>query len=629
MMRKVGIVLLVGTISLLGILSISVMAYQEAPELRVLVAAGELPPVEERLPKEPLVRKGFDGLIGKYGGVLRVADISVTNPFINRLIETVTTSSGGRSERYFALVKSIEEREGGREWIIHMREGMKWSNGVPVTADDIMFYVEDFALNEELNPDGPMSFIGIVEDEFFTFEKIDEYTVRVHGAAPFDIYTQSRQMLTYVLTFPRHYLEQFHPKYADKDELDKMVKEAGLETWMQLFGQKCNYAPGMLTNPDYPTLLPWVLVKPAPSIPVIYKRNPYYIGVDEEGKQLPYIGEIHQVFTGNEDIRDLKILAGEVDFAQAVSPAMYPLFKDAEKEGKIKVLRWAPVAVNTAQVEFNLTDEDPVLREIFQDKRFRFACSYALDRQMISDLLYFGQVKPAQVAPREGTPFYHERLAHTALEYDTVKANKLLDEMGLDKRDADGWRLRSDGKRLMITIITTEGFVENAEKIGEIVTDNLRAVGLDVNLRVLEENLFYAGIWGNAHDCFLNRQSWATHEGEFINSAHWQIKANTLWAPLWREWVGSKGERGEEPPANLLEACELSKKAQATTDLEEQKVYMKRVLDIAADNLWTIGTVSRFGTVMIVNYNLKNVPTSFKIWDRGDYGLVGLWFYEE
>ena len=623
MMRKVGIVLLVGTISLLGIFSISVMAYQEAPELRALVAAGELPPVEERLPKDPLVMKGFDG-IGRYGGIMYLAEEANVPPMPNRQNWLVSGTSGFTVDMYPMVVKSVEMSDEGREWTIYMREGMRWSDGAPLTADDIMFFYGDFALNEELNPN--MWYLPKVGGEVVKFEKIDDYTVRVLGAVPFDL--TATQMKYHLFNFPKHYLSQFHPSYVDKDKLDKMVKETEFDSWWQLFQNKLDTQ--LIKNPDYPTLFPWVLVKAAPAIPVIYKRNPYYYAVDEEGNQLPYINEIHQVLAGSADVLNLKYLNGEVDFAFSGVIHMYPLLKDAEKAGKIKVYRWAAAALNTAQVEFNLTHEDTVLREIFQDKRFRFAASYAIDRNMISEFLYFGEVEPWQVAPSKDSRFYHERLANTALEYDTVKANKLLDEMGLDKRDADGWRLRPDGEKLTITLVTTEGFVENATKIGEIVTDNLRAVGLDINLRVLEESLFYERMWSNDQDVILNRQSWGTNEGSLLmECAHWVVEDNTLWAPLWREWVGSEGERGEKPSPAQLEAAEAYEKAQSTFDPKEQEFWMKKVLDIAADNLWTIGTVNRFGNIVVVNPKMKNVPTTFENWYRGNMGFPPLYFYEE
>lgn len=626
MIRKVGIVLLVGTISLLGIFSISAMAYQEAPELRALVAAGELPPVEERLPKDPLVKKGFDG-IGRYGGILHIVDVALTPPVVNTQNWVYSGTSGFTTDMYAFGVKSVEMSNGGREWTIHMREGMKWSDGAPFTADDIMFWYKDFVLNEELNPNFP----GWLKSggEPVKFEKVDEYTVKVSSSLPFDLINSEANY--WLLSLPKHYLSQFHPSYVDKDKLDKMVKETGFDSWWQLFQNKND---AMQTrNPDNPTLLPWVLVQAAPAIPVIYKRNPYFWAVDEEGNQLPYIDGINQIFTGSGDVQNLKFLAGEADYARSSVISMYPLLKSAEKAGKIKVYRWGDSAVNTTQLEFNLTHKDPVVKEIFQDKRFRFAVSYAVDRQMISNLLFLGAVEPWQVAPSENSRYYHERLAHTALEYDTVKASKLLDEIGLDKRDADGWRLRPDGKRLTIIIMTAEGFLEDAGKLGEIITANLRAVGLDINLRVISDSLLFEKLDARDYDCLLNRQSWGTNEGKFVvgrQSPHFVVTGGMgFWCPEWKDWYNSKGEKGEEPPPVMLEAIEAFEKAQATFDPKEQEFWFKKVLDIAADNLWTIGTVNRFGQIVITNPKLKNVPTSFKVWWRGDSGFAPLYFYEE
>ena len=623
-MKILGIAVLAVLILLLGTFSVWAITYNEAPELAALVKAGKLPPVEKRLPKDPLVIKGFDGVIGKYGGIIHDVEQALTPPPLNLGNYLMSGTSGFTTNMYGRTIKSWEMNKGGREWLLHMREGLKWSDGEPVTADDIMFACEDYALNTELNPN-PWLTIG---EYTIKVEKLDDYTVRLSAPVPFDIRTSSFNYT--VLTLPKHYLKQFHPKYVDKATLDSMAKKAGFESWVQLFNNKYDW--GLTRNPDMPTLCPWMLVQAAPAIPVIYKRNPYYYAVDEAGNQLPYIGEIDQIFTGNEDVSNLKFIAGEADFA-FTGVAMYPLLKSAEKVGKIKVYRWADSAVNSAQVEFNLTTNDPVLEKIFQDKRFRFACSYAINRKMISDLVYLGAVEPWQVAPYKTSPFYHERLAHTALEYDTEKANKLLDEMGLNKKDAAGWRLRPDGKRLTIYLITSEGYLENATKMGEIVTDNLRAVDLDVNLKLVDDKLLWEKINAADYDAILNRQSFGTNEGSYLTggSQHFVVTGCgwiNFWAPKWRLWCISGGKEGEKPSPEMLQAVEYYQKAQTTFDPQEQYSWFMKVLDIAADNLWTIGTVQRFGIVVIVNSKMKNVPTTQDFWGRGDMGSPELYFYE-
>ncbi len=645
MMRKLVVMLLSGVICLAGVAPVlaqsqtfqtwatpqeyeratgkKIEEFYEAPELRVLVAKGELPSLEERLPEEPLVVLGFDGEIGKYGGIFIRG---ITSPAsLGEVMDTnlIMSKHSWTADIYPNICKSYEMRDEGREWIINLRKGLKWSDGTPYTADDAMFWYEDVALNEEITPNFPK----LLENA--KIEKIDDYAIRIRFSIPTDLH--NRLHIGRLMTlFPKHYLKQFHPRYVDKDKLDKMTKEEGFDTWFQLFLDKADYAYNH--NVDRPTLGPWMLVQAPPKDPVIYSRNPYYWAVDPAGQQLPYLDEQHQIMLGSFEVVNLRALAGELDWTNVVGVKLFALAKEEEQKGKVRVFRWGETAINAAQLEFNLTHKDPVIRKIFQDKRFRFAVSHAIDRDMISELVYLGMAEPWQVAPYETSPFYHEKLAHTALEYDLKKANRLLDEIGLDKKDADGWRLRPDGKPLQITFISYD--TGPMADIGEIVMDNLKAVGLNCNLRFVDFGFLIDKRNTNAHDAGFLWGSWGTNEGLYLGGEvnHFvPIKGPAFWSTLWYDWYSSKGERGEKPtiPA-ILEVVEAFEKASATMDPEEQKKWFKKVLDIAADNLWTIGTVKYVGYTVITSPKLRNVPTTFVAWGRGDNsGRIDSWFFAD
>ena len=638
-MRKVVIMLLSGLICLLGIVPVlaqrwatpeeyekdtgkRIEKFYEAPELRVLVAEGELPPVEERLPEEPLVVLGFDGEIGKYGGILNKAQDSVG--LVTGTWEEQSLIVGKVSELpgpYANLAQSYEMGDDGREWIVKLRKGVKWSDGVPLTTDDIMFWYEDVLLNKEITPNMPSYFSKM------KIEKIDEYTLRFSYDTPTNFPAQAG--IGHLTHYPKHYLEQFHPRYVDENELKETVKKRGFDTWFQLFIDRADLQNQY--NPDKPTLGPWYMVQAPPDNPVIYERNPYYWVIDPAGNQLPYIDERRLTVTGSTEVSNLKSLSGEMNFYwMEAGVDMYVLGKKEESKGKIKAFRWSAVVLNAAQIDYNLTVEDPVLRKVFRDKKFRFAVSHAIDREMINQLVYAGVCDPWQVAPLEGSPFYNERLAHTALEYNLEEANELLDEMGLDKRDANGFRLRPDGKSWVITYISYA--VPGLPAIGEIIMDNLKAVGLNSNLRFLEWGLLSEKHDANDYDADLIWESWGTGEG-YLNSRsapHFVPNSHlAFWAPLWARWYMSGGEDGEEPIPVVLEALEYFEKACDTLDFEERKKWFKKVLDIAADNLWTIGTVKHPGFPVLVSANLRNVPTTVLPWHRGDWGRRGTWFYED
>ena len=262
------------------------------------------------------------------------------------------------------------------------------------------FWYQDIALNTDLTPalGGYLKVAG----EVMKLEKLDDHSYKLSASQPFD-YARPRSAIWYFSNvFPSNYLKQFHPDYKDSAELDKSVQEAGFDSWTQLFLDRADRH--QVRNPDFPTIMPWKIKDPAPATPVVYTRNPYYHVVDEAGNQLPYIDELHTTIVQNAETVNLKILAGEVDWAYAGSAgSLYPLLKEAEaRDQKIKVARWREAETNAATIYFNMNHKDPVLKEIFQDKRFRFAVSYSLDRETINELIYLGCAGAVSGSPAAG-----------------------------------------------------------------------------------------------------------------------------------------------------------------------------------------------------------------------------------
>jgi len=650
MARKLTLMFLIGVISLLGV--VPALAYEnyhwatpteykkatgkkitkfnEAPMLRTMVAAGEIPPVEERLPEEPLViAPAGGGEIGKYGGIRYSAGghswFNATN-----LGGLAVAEHSWTYRTYPSVVKGWEIKEEGKVWIIHLRKGLKWSDGYPYTADDLIFWWEDIANGEkwsagELGGADWLTKSLMATGALKKVEKIDDYTVKFYFSEPSRILLNIDAEI-YIGRYCKHYLQQFHPKYQDKATLDKLIKEGGFNTWGELFMYKFN--PDH--NPDKPTMTPWIPVEVAPSDPVIWKRNPYYFVVDTEGNQLPYIDEIRHYGSLDSEVVNMKALAGELDYVY-IPMNLFPLAKKAEQAGKIKVYRWQTTEPNSVVLNYNLTCKDLTRRKIYQDKRFRIASSYAINREMINQTVFMGMCDPWQVAPYEDSPYYNERLAHEYLEYNPAKADKLLDEIGLDKRDSDGFRLLPNGKKLLISILTTD----EVAKAAEIIAENLEAVGLRVNMRVTTGTLIRERRAANDLDAVVYT-AWGLNEGAYLdgfNATHFvPVHGAAVWyAPLWNQWYLSKGERGEKPVPDMVKAIEYYKKACATSfDLEESRKWFMKVLDIAADNLWTIGTVKKYPWFYVTSPNLKNFPSVTKPWTRGgDCGRPDLWFFEK
>jgi len=629
MMRKIAPALL-GAIIVAASATLALAGkYREAPELAALVKAGKLPPVQERLPKEPLVAEwsAKGGRIGKYGGVFRRATWDPTKTCaIRDTTPLIVAKHSFTVGCYPNLAKSYEMRDGGREWIIHLRDGLKWSDGHPYTVDDIIFWHQDIQLNSEV------TFAPIPQlkagGEFVKFEKLDDYTLRIRAKTPY-LLEHNGAVLWYASRYPKHYLKQFHARYIGEDAANKMAKERGFPSWGPMLAED-RADPHERINPDKPSLEPWVLTKAAPSNPVVFTRNPYYWAVDKAGNQLPYINEMRYDLVGSAEVIKLKALAGEVDHVRVQDIIDYPMFKKAEREGKLKVLRWGTATLNALQFEFNLTHKDPVMRKIFLDKRFRFAVSHAVNREMINELVWLGMATPWQVAPCETSRYYNERLAHVALDYDLDEACRLLDEMGLDQKDADGFRLRPDGKRLEITFMAAAE--PSLTNIAEIVMEDLERIGLKTNLRMVDYGYLERQRQGNDHDAALIAHSWGTLDGTFLsgNANHLvAVRQLSFWCPEWVNWYQTGGKTGVEPVPDMIRAIAAFEKARSTLDPEEQVKWFRVVTDIAADNLWTIGTNKYPGNLHIISPRLKNVPAAPKAWHRGDFGRPDLWFFED
>ena len=425
------------------------------------------------------------------------------------------------------------------------------------------------------------------------------------------------------LNNPKHFLSQFHVDYADQETLDALVKEEGFGSWTELFEDRRG------GYPDQPTVRPWIM-RQIPPGPVVLTRNPYYWVIDEVGNQLPYIDEWRSIDFEKEVVQ-LKVLAGESDYTEALDLDLFPELKKAEAEGKARAVMWTLPEPNMGDVQFNLTIEDPVKRQVFRDKRFRFAISYSLDRELINEIAFLGVGYPAQVAPSPMSPFYHDELVNTAIEYDTDKANALLDEMGLDQRGGDGFRLGPDGEDFQINMW---GFPW-LEEFAEMATDMIRAVGINVNMRIVGYWDIRNAIDANSHEGAFVWEAWGSVEGSYLAGLanHWvPVDVNRgVWSPAWAQWYNSDGEKGEEPPDIIKEVYGYYEKAQASLDQAEQQKYMKMILDIAAENLWTIGslTVPGFPYLINVSPRLRNFPAAAAGWWYGDWGIQGTWFFEE
>ncbi len=577
--------------------------FQEAPQYAQQVAAGQLPAVADRLPDNPLVITPPQQL-GPYGGVWRRY---ATGPSDIESLEARLAYDG--LVRWDPMAQEIlpnlathwDIEDGGRSFTFHLRRGVRWSDGHPFSADDILFWYNDVLQDTDITP-----VIGLDYrhgGELMKVDKLDPHTIRFRFAEPNGLFLkQMASNFGYTIVgYAAHYLKQFHRNYVPEEELTRLARESGRDLWFQLFTDRREWR-----NPDMPRLWAWVCTEPPPSRPVRFSRNPYYWKVDPEGRQLPYIDaitfEIYDIETIN-----LKVINGEVGMqSRHVNIGDYPLFMANQKAGNYTVYHWIDGGDGTMALSMNLNHKDRVLAGIFSDHRFRKAMSHALDRQSLNEANFFGLGEARQVAPPPVSAWYVKEYEKAYLEFSPDIANRLLDEMGLDQRDEDGIRLRPDGKPLSIYLemsSTGSGLSQLFEMIAADWTD----VGVLTKVKMSARQLFRQRREARLSDVCL----WGG-AGEIVPvlDPRWFLpySMSSFHGLDYAQWYRTDGRKGVEPPAPMLAALELFAQLQRTLDEAEQIRLFKQIIEINRQNLWIIGGVGSIPQIFIVHNNFRNVP---------------------
>ncbi len=596
--------------------------FKEAAALAEQVKAGKLPPVEQRLPKNPLVLPPVEQ-VGKYGGTWRTALVGGSDTaWLTRTIgyEYLLRWDPDWQKVTPNIAESYEASPDAKSFTFKLREGMKWSDGQPFTAADIMFYYEDVYQNKELTTS--------LGSNPFTVQKLGDYQFKVSFAQPNGLFLQflctpngspaSDQWTRY----PAHYLKQFHKKYADAAKLDQLVKENNAEDWVKLFRLKGGGIPGTpydarWSNPDLPTLYIWKLVDPyGTGTRVTCERNPYFWKVDPEGNQLPYIDKVNYDVLQDAQVLLLKASNGEIDFhARHINTdSNKAVLSDNQQKGQYHFFDEIPANMNTNIIALNLTHKDPVLRKVFQDKQFRIALSHAINRHEIIDTVYVSQGEPWQAGPIKSSPYYNETLAKQYTEYDVAKANQLLDQAGY-KKGADGFRQRPDGQRLSFSIeVAAAGVTSTTVDAIKLVVTYWQKVGVDAQLKPEDRSLLYTRKNANDHDCVV----WSGDGGstDAILETRWYFPSSneSNYAEAWYVWYqkpSSPQTQPEEPPDYVKKQIDLYENGvQGSGDPAKQKEAFQQLLQISQEQFYVIGISLPGIGYGIQKNNFHNVPQS-------------------
>ena len=609
--------LIFGFVSLSG----PVMA-GEAPVLTKLVKAGKLPPLEQRLPPNPVVVKPVNEL-GKYGGTLNIGIKEQYSWFGDPQSaigpDGLLRFSSDFQEILPNLIRKWEWSNDGKTVTVHLLEGAKWSDGQPFTADDVQFFYEDVLLNKELyaNMLGRWAPGG----EPMKLTQLGKYTIRYDFAVPYPVI--ELEWAHYhggqYSWGPKHYLKNFHPKYTDESTLEAKVKEGGFDSWVQLFKAKSKICSMIPCAKGLPTMSAFVVEESKPEFHRL-KRNPYYWKVDTAGNQLPYVDEVTLAMYSDPEVLSLKSIQGEFDiFGQNADLANFPVYKNNQDKAGYNMMIWKTTNANFMGFQFNLTMKDPVKRKIVNDRRFRIAVSHAFDREEVNDARFFGMVEILNTTAHPDSPFYVEEFAKAHIEHDPKKSNNLLDEMGLTERDSDGYRKMPDGRTLEFAFVG-EDLAPWAPPVVELVTAYLKDVGIKVTAKFVSRDLYRAisksndvefgqhVVWG-----FFNL--FQSCPNAFVPCTE---DFNLHWSKLWSRWYETKGAQGEEPPPIIKELHKMFVAMRSTTYQEKRIEYAREIQRVHAEERFIISTLGPDLKPILVNKRLGNVPT------KGVHGYDGI-----
>ena len=587
----------------------------EPPMLRVEVSSGKLPPVQKRLPEQPLVVHVEKP--GKHGGTL--------NSLVGRSRDTRLLVVYGyarlvgydrKLELAPDILESFEVKE-GRSFTLKLRKGHRWSDGHPFTAEDFRYYWEDVATNSELSPAGPPKDL-LVEEKPPKFEVVSDTVVRYtwHKPNPHFLPRQAGASPLFIYR-PAHYLKKLHKKYAPavaKADADGTAKRK----WSAVHNRADNLYES--DNPELPTLQPWMNTTKSPADRFVAVRNPYFHRIDANGLQLPYIDRF-VLAVADPKLIPAKTGAGEADLqARDVHFNNYTFLKQGEKQNGYRTLLWRPGRGSHVALFPNLNVNDPVWRKLLRDVRFRRALSLAIDRSLVNQSLYFGLAIESNNTVMPESPLFREAYRDRWARYDRKEASRLLDEIGL-KKGKDGIRRLPDGRPLEI-IVETAGESTEQTDVLELIRETWREAGIKLFSKPSQREAFRMRIFSG--DTLMS--VWSGLENGLAtadNSPDELAPTNQVqlqW-PKFGQHYETAGKAGEA--VDIAEVKDLQRHYKAWLEgatRQERERAWHAMLELHTEQQFTIGIVSGVPQPVVVRETLMNVPEKgFYNWDPGAF----------
>ena len=569
-------------------------AYTEAPYW----ADKGLAPVAERMPKEPMVEDADYLTIGTYGGELkRSADSGNWNagkPIEEGLFRFKTDGSVEPN-----VAKGYSVNEDATVYTIYLREGMKWSDGAPFTAEDCVWFYNAICLNK-VDSKGVRNCHKDANGNPAVVEKVDDYTFTVTFGTPKYDFVEA---LTVDLKWhyaPKHIFEKMVQATIDGDTETALAEAKAIcgvefsdvgKAGKELLYYFWNYK-------GVPTLNPYVLSTEEGKNDVKgqyyeYVRNPYYWKVDAAGQQLPYIDKIVGLTVSNVDQKLMLLLDGTVDF-ETVGMESIPTIM--ESQTKINIYEWSTSDWGATQLHFNLNVEDANLKALFNNKDFRQAMSICVDRTELAGLLTDGWLGGGQAAPQAGQLGYSEEWATQWTEYDVAKAKELFEAAGL-VMGADGFYDFADGTDCVINIVSVAD--SGAADTYKVLEPYFRAAGIKCTFKDSDRSNIDNDLMANAVQVMLNP---VTNIGDISIV----LKPNSM-VPGYATnvaWYGTMDET--TATGDLLKLIELKKELDVTASTEKRTEIALQMLKLHEENQWTLAYVEAAPAYHAVNARIQN-----------------------
>ena len=621
---------------------------KEAPMLAEMVAAGELPELSERLPVESDIMVETDKTpeAPQYGGTLRRSHTGEWDygPFCEEPLFRLTEDGGITPN----VAKSFEVSEDGLTYTIHLREGMKWSDGEPFTAQDCAYYY-NYMLVSDVDETGKVtkSYNGNYYNWYKTTDPadgltkpaivtvVDDCTFQIKLYSPKPLILQNIAIDNKWMFAPKHWYQDIvahdttKPHWSGLDASvlggegltditeEQAVANAAARNARFVFDdytQLGNQLGYMYWNyKDRPTLRAWNMDSEKTDQSYVFTRNPYFWKTDAEGRQLPYIDKVEMV-TMDTGLYAQEMIAGNLDMSGGFDVGLFPTYKAGEATGGYSIYTSPQPNWTVCSMELNQTYKDPQYAELFSIPDFRHAMSIAVDRNEMNEILYAGLAVPAQAAAPEGTAEYIDGAREKWTEYDPAAANALLDgiEIISSTRNADGYRTFTSGgnagKGILITIEGHEG--SNSAEAVALLAQYYKEIGIQVVegsnttrpkrqekvvngdevMALYEEklNVFNAAV---RPDRVGANRSISTWIGKY------SLEHQDAWTP----------EAGSE----IAEIVELTKKLQTVTTTEEAEAAGRALLENHVENTWIIGYLSVPDQYTAMSNKVKNFDPNF------------------